>query len=81
MFLFLIFLKRGVVFFSVSNFPAHGEGTITSLDKHLVDWRQSPVLYKHMQCVVALIDKVQQRTCGGTVTSLERHVGLAAVTA
>ena len=52
---------RMCVFF-VSNFPAHILGTITSLDKHLVDWRQSPVLYDHMQGIVAFIVKVQQRT-------------------
>ena len=44
--------------FSVSYFPAHGEGTITSLDKHIVDWRRSLVLYKHVQGVVALMVKV-----------------------
>ena len=59
---FLIFPKRGYVFFFIFNFPAHSEGTITSPDKYLVDWRQSPVLNGHMQGVVALIVKVQQRT-------------------
>ena len=50
------------VFFSFSNFPAHSEGIIINIDKHLVDWRQSPVLSEHMEGVLVLIVKVQRRT-------------------